>query len=59
MEGEHYLLTDEQYGQLVTKFGIRGIPRYMLIDRQGELVEPNAPRPSSGQELIDLINRYL
>jgi len=59
MKGEHYLLTDEQFGRLSQTFDVLGIPRYMLVDRQGKVVNQNAPRPSSGQELADLINQYL
>lgn len=59
MEGEHYLLTEEQYERLASDFEIRGIPRYIMVDRQGKVVEQNAPRPSSGEELIELINVHL
>jgi len=59
MEGEHYLLTDEQFAHLTTEFDFRGIPRYILVDRQGQVVNQNAPRPSSGQELVGLISQHL
>jgi thiol-disulfide isomerase/thioredoxin len=31
----------------VTGYGIRGIPRFILIDKKGNIVDPDAPRPSS------------
>jgi thiol-disulfide isomerase/thioredoxin len=31
----------------VTNYGIRGIPRFILIDKEGNIVDSNAPRPSS------------
>jgi len=39
----------------VTGFEIRGIPRFILIDPQGNIVDPSAPRPSS-DSLIKLFN---
>ena len=59
MEGEHYLITDEQFTHLTSEFDFRGIPRHILVDRQGKVVNRNAPRPSSGEELIGLINKHL
>lgn len=41
------------WGSSVTKhFGVNSIPRYMLIDKKGNVVDPNAKRPSSGGELL-------
>ena len=59
IEGEHYLLTDKQYAGLTAIFEIQGIPHYSFIDKKGNIVFEKAPRPSSGDELIDLINKYL
>ncbi len=33
---------------------IKGLPRFILIDPNGKIVSPNAPRPSDGQLLIDM-----
>ncbi len=41
--------------QFVTDYGIQGIPRFLLIDPEGNIVNSNAPRPSS-PELIDLFD---
>ncbi len=41
--------------QFVVDYGIQGIPRFILIDPEGIIVNPNAPRPSS-PELIDLFD---
>lgn len=41
------------WGSSVTKhFGVNSIPRYMLIDKKGNVVDPNAKRPSAGDELL-------
>ena len=41
------------------KYGIRSIPRYYLLDRDGNIANNSAPRPSSGevlqQEIRDLL----
>ena len=47
LSGEHFLLKDTEYAMLVDKFNIAGIPRYMVIDRKGMVVNDDAPRPSA------------
>jgi thiol-disulfide isomerase/thioredoxin len=59
IDGEHYFLSDKQFAQLSEIFKITGIPHYALIDKKGKIVNENAPRPSSGDELINLIEKYL
>lgn len=39
----------------VTDYGIMGIPRFILIDPEGNIVNANAPRPSS-EKLIETFN---
>ena len=41
-----------------TLYGITGIPRFMLFDKQGNIVSTDAPRPSS-PEIIPLLTRLL
>lgn len=50
--GEHYLTDDREYNLLSAEFNISGIPRYMLIDQDGKIVDDNAPRPSQSMELV-------
>jgi thiol-disulfide isomerase/thioredoxin len=40
---------------IVKEYLIRGIPRFILIDSEGKIIQASAPRPSSGKvaELID------
>lgn len=40
-------------------FKINAIPRYVLFDKNGELVNDDAPRPSEKKELVKLIDSYL
>jgi len=57
--GEHYLLTYKQYSVLSNKFNIKGIPHYMLIDKKGRIVDPNAPRPSNTKKIIERFDKLL
>ena len=54
LSGEHYLLADNEYALLADKFNIAGIPRYMVIDKKGMVVNDNAPRPSD-ESLVGLL----
>ena len=48
------LYADKSWGSnFITDFSIKGIPRFILIDPEGKIVTPNAPRPSS-PKLVDL-----
>ena len=55
LSGEHILLTNDQYNVLSTEFNISGIPHYALIDKSGNIVSRNAPRPSDREQLIKLL----
>lgn len=41
--------------EILAQLGIRSIPRYMLIDKSGKIVNPNARRPNDPEILSDLI----
>ena len=58
MKGEHILLNTEQYENLKTKFSISGIPRYILIDKAGNIINPDAPQPDS-EEIFKVINNLI
>ena len=38
------------------KFLIKGLPKFIIIDPDGNIVNPNAPAPSGGEELINIFN---
>jgi thiol-disulfide isomerase/thioredoxin len=40
-------------------FNITMIPRFVLIDDKGKIIDANAPRPSSGREIRDLLDNSL
>jgi len=39
IKGEHYRLNSEAWSDLVQRFSIKGIPRYVLIDKEGKVVD--------------------
>ena len=51
------LFADKDWkSQFAQDYGIEGIPRFILIDQSGNIVSPDAPRPSSEGEIRNLIN---
>lgn len=52
------LFADKDWGSdFVTSYGVTGIPRFILIDPKGNIVSPDAERPSSPelQKQLDLL----
>lgn len=50
------LFSDKDWNsQFVKDYGIKGIPRFILLDKEGKIISANAPRPSSPRirSLID------
>lgn len=41
------------------KYKVSGIPRYIIIDKEGKIFAIDAYRPSNGQKLIDQLNEAL
>lgn len=52
IEGTHFISKGGWGSNAARFFGLNSIPRYMLIDRQGNIADPNAKRPS-GEGLLD------
>lgn len=59
LTGRHYLLSDEQYANLSDRFEISGIPHYLLVDKEGMVVNDDAPRPSEEKVLFKEIDKLL
>lgn len=55
MKGIQLLATNDDFHNA---FAVFGIPRYILINPEGEIVNHNAPRPSE-KEIIELFNKYI
>ena len=62
LEGYHIYMNKELEKNIMREVpGIRrqGIPKYILIDKDGDVAYPDAPRPSSGDKLYLLIDILL
>ncbi len=59
LSGSHYLLNDSEYDILSQKFQVVGIPHYVLISKNGKIVNSKVPNPSSGEQLTNLIDKYI
>jgi thiol-disulfide isomerase/thioredoxin len=46
-------------GAVVKAYTAYEIPRFILIDKEGRIVDFNAPRPSSGKEIESLLNQEM
>jgi thiol-disulfide isomerase/thioredoxin len=57
LAGYHYLANQEIYANLDKWF--KGIPRYMLFDSNGEVLNDNLLRPSKQEELFNQIRKLL
>jgi len=44
---------------LSNKLNLQGYPTYLIIDKRGHLVNKNAPRPSSGEEIKARLDEML
>ncbi len=59
MKGTLVISPGDWSSPIVSYFGINSIPRYMLIDKDGKIVAPNANRPSSGDQIYNDIQKLL
>lgn len=51
-----HLFSDKNWeSDFIRNYNIQGIPRFILIDPNGNVVDPNAPRPSS-EKLVELFD---
>ncbi|MBU2951055.1 TlpA family protein disulfide reductase [Tamlana agarivorans] len=53
LQGVQVLADNDWKSKFVTDYQIQGIPRFILIDDAGNIVDPNAPRPSD-PKLVEL-----
>jgi hypothetical protein len=60
LKGNHVRLDSVLKADLVDKgIFIPMIPQYMIVGREGEIIENNAQRPSSGEELYNQLKESL
>lgn len=59
LDGPQYWLDEKNKKIYSTSFNISMIPRFVLIDDEGKIIDANAPRPSSGDAIRKLLNTSL
>lgn len=63
LEGQNYLLNNSQHNFLSQEFNISGIPHYVLVNKNGVIVDKDAKRPELGgnvnSKLVSQINNLL
>lgn len=53
-----YFILNSKNSKMLENIDLRLIPRYIIIDKNGKLVEMNAPRPSD-KRIKTTLNKYL
>ncbi len=59
IKGEHYRLETDQWNLLASRFNISGIPHYLLVDKNGIVVNDNIYFTSSNFLLKKMFEEYL
>jgi len=57
LKSNNFLLNESQTNELQKKFNFSYIPRYILIGKNGNVIDENAPHP--GKEAIQAIEKHL
>lgn len=52
--GDHYLANMSVYNGYNSLLDVKYIPRYVIIDKEGKIVNANAPRPSSPEAVTEI-----
>ncbi len=58
-DGHSFVLPNPSTSEITTKFNISSIPRYVLMDANGNVVDDNAPRPSETERIKEALDRML
>ncbi|MBB2147435.1 redoxin family protein [Pedobacter sp. LMG 31462] len=59
LSGIHFNLSDNEYKILAERFNIVGIPHYLIIDKQGNVINPDAPGPEQKMMLTKTLQKAL
>lgn len=58
-DGHSFLLPNPADSEIPTKFNISSIPRYVLMDANGNVADNDAPRPSETERIKDALDKML
>ena len=56
LKGTQLMADKDWSSDFVRAYNIKGIPRFILIDDQGKIVSPDAPRPSMASDLETMLS---
>jgi len=59
IKGYHWYPTENQKLEIYQLYSVSGIPRYMIVDKTGKVVDDDAPRPSEADRVIKKIEALL
>ncbi|MCA6074045.1 TlpA disulfide reductase family protein [Fulvivirga sedimenti] len=59
LNGYHLLVDQPLHIRLYEELGVSTIPRYMIVNRSGKIINRNAARPSQGKALIRQLEKAL
>lgn len=59
IQGHHIMPGSALSQDINKKFKVTGIPRYLIIDKKGNVVDDNAPRPMQAEGLKSKIDKLL
>lgn len=55
----HYNLPDQQQDAIEKYLDVHSFPTYMLIDKEGNIVNRKAPRPYMSDDLLNAVYKLL
>ena len=58
IKGDNYYFNKAQSQLLRNKLQFKGYPTYLILDKKGNLVDKDAPRPSSGERIKKILNKW-
>jgi thiol-disulfide isomerase/thioredoxin len=58
-DGHSFVLPNPAGSEITSRFNISSIPRYVLMDANGNVVDDNAPRPSETVRIKESLNKML
>ena len=57
--GRSFIIPNAQESEIPAKFNLNSIPRYLLIDAKGNVVDNDAPRPSDTEQIKKVLDKML
>jgi hypothetical protein len=59
IKGEHFKLTRDEWNVLSAKFGISGIPHYVLVDKNGVVAKNNGMPNHDNNAMKHLFEEFM